>query len=96
MAPALSKSLTIPDPDVGDGDGAGEAESNGAADADASGDPDGAADADGRITVFNQEAAQIAGLNTNGAERTIDDLPAPLRDIIRTTLSSGERQEDRE
>jgi PAS domain S-box-containing protein len=55
-----------------------------------------AADADGHITVFNQEAAQIAGLNGNGGERTVDDLPAPLRDIIRTTLTSGERQEDRE
>ena len=55
-----------------------------------------AADADGHITVFNQEAAQIAGLNNNGGERTVDDLPAPLRDIIRTTLTSGERQEDRE
>src|SRR5437899_11204614 len=48
-----------------------------------------AADADGDITVFNQEAAQIAGLNTNGVERTVDDLPAPLRDIIQTTLTSG-------
>jgi PAS domain S-box-containing protein len=55
-----------------------------------------AADADGRVTVFNQEAAQIAGLNTNGGERTVDDLPAPLRDIIQTTLTSGERQEHRE
>ena len=55
-----------------------------------------AADADGQITVFNQEAAQIAGLNSNGGERTVDDLPAPLRDIIQTTLTSGERQEDRE
>jgi len=55
-----------------------------------------AADADGHITVFNQEAAQIAGLNTNGGERTVNDLPAPLRDIIQTTLTSGERQEDRE
>ena len=55
-----------------------------------------AADADGRVTVFNQEAAQIAGLNTNGGERTVNDLPAPLRDIIQTTLTSGERQEDRE
>ena len=55
-----------------------------------------AADADGHITVFNQEAAQIAGLNNNGAERTIDDLPPPLRDIIQTTLTSGERLEDRE
>ena len=55
-----------------------------------------AADADGHVTVFNQEAAQIAGLNTNGGERTVNDLPAPLRDIIQTTLTSGERQEDRE
>ena len=50
-----------------------------------------AADADGHITVFNQEAAQIAGLNTNGVERTVNDLPAPLREIIQTTLTSGER-----
>ena len=55
-----------------------------------------AADADGRITVFNQEAAQIAGLNSNGGERTVEDLPAPLRDVIQITLTSGERQEDRE
>src|SRR5206468_10826877 len=55
-----------------------------------------AADADGKITVFNQEAEQIAGLNSNGGERTVDDLPATLRDIIQTTLTSGERQEDRE
>jgi nitrogen-specific signal transduction histidine kinase len=55
-----------------------------------------AADADGHITVFNQEAAQIAGLNNNGVERTVKDLPAPLRDIIQITLASGERQEDRE
>jgi PAS domain S-box-containing protein len=55
-----------------------------------------AADADGHITVFNQEAAQIAGLNTNGVERTVNDLPAPLREVIQTTLTSGERQEDRE
>src|SRR5881275_2072372 len=55
-----------------------------------------AADADGHITVFNQEAAQIAGLNTNGGERSVNDLPTPLRDIIQTTLTSGERQEDRE
>ncbi len=55
-----------------------------------------AADADGHLTVFNQEAAQIAGLNSNGGERTVNDLPAPLRNIIQTTLTSGERQEDRE
>lgn len=55
-----------------------------------------AADADGHITVFNQEAAQIAGLNNNGVERTLNDLPAPLRLIIQITLTSGERQEDRE
>ena len=55
-----------------------------------------AADAAGRITVFNQEAAQIAGLNRNGGERTVADLPLPLRNIIQTTLGSGERQEDRE
>src|SRR5437660_11250551 len=55
-----------------------------------------AADADGHITVFNQEAAKIAAVNSNGGERTVDDLPAPLRDIIRTTLTSGQRREDRD
>ena len=55
-----------------------------------------AADADGRITVFNPEAEQITDLSADRAERTIEDLPAPLRAIIQTTLSSGERQEDRE
>src|SRR5205823_4423597 len=52
-----------------------------------------AAEADGRITVIDQKAVQIPGLNTNGREPAVDDLPAPLRDHIRTTLTSGERQE---
>ncbi len=55
-----------------------------------------AADTDGKITVFNQEAEQITGLARVNRGRIIDDLPAPLRTIIRTTLATGERQEDRE
>jgi len=55
-----------------------------------------AADTDGRITVFNQEAEQITGLARVSRGRLVDDLPAPLRTIIRTTLATGERQEDRE
>jgi PAS domain S-box-containing protein len=55
-----------------------------------------AADTDGKITVFNQEAEQITGLTRVNRGRIIDDLPAPLRTIIRTTLATSERQEDRE
>jgi len=46
--------------------------------------------------ILLQNLTTGVGLNTNGGERTVDDLPAPLRDIIQTTLTSGERQEDRE
>jgi PAS domain S-box-containing protein len=56
-----------------------------------------AADADGRITVFNQEAEQITSLSASDAlERSIDALPAPLRTILKSTLTSGEPLEDRE
>jgi PAS domain S-box-containing protein len=55
-----------------------------------------AADTDGKITVFNQEAEQITGVTRLNRGRMIDDLPAPLRTIIRTTLATSERQEDRE
>jgi PAS domain S-box-containing protein len=56
-----------------------------------------AADADGRITVFNQEAEQITSLSASDAlERSIEELPAALRSILKTTLTSGERLEDRE
>ncbi len=55
-----------------------------------------AADTDGKITVFNHEAESITGVTTLGKGRFVDDLPAPLRTIIRTTLATGERQEDRE
>lgn len=55
-----------------------------------------AADTDGKITVFNQEAEQITGVARINRGRIVDDLPAPLRTIIRTTLATSERQEDRE
>jgi PAS domain S-box-containing protein len=55
-----------------------------------------AADTDGKITVFNHEAEVITGLTKINEGRIIDDLPAPLRTSIRTTLATGERQEDRE
>ena len=56
-----------------------------------------AADADGRITVFNNEAGQITGAKSEELlDRPIDDLPESLRDLVRETLRSGERQEDRE
>lgn len=55
-----------------------------------------AADADGKITVFNQEAEQITGLSTDGVEPTIADLPSVLSEVFEETLASGERQQDRE
>lgn len=56
-----------------------------------------AADADGRISVFNREAEKITGLNAKAMlEKTIADLPGPLCEVIQATLTSRERQEDRE
>jgi PAS domain S-box-containing protein len=55
-----------------------------------------AADTDGKITVFNHEAEQITGLSKTNKGRVVDDLPVPLRIIIRTTLATSERQEDKE
>jgi PAS domain S-box-containing protein len=56
-----------------------------------------AAGADGRITVFNNEAGQITGAKSEDLlDRPVDDLPESLRELVRETLRSGERQEDRE
>jgi PAS domain S-box-containing protein len=56
-----------------------------------------AASAGGDITVFNNEAEQIIGSKAeNLLNRSIDSLPASLRDLVRETLKSGERQEGRE
>jgi PAS domain S-box-containing protein len=56
-----------------------------------------AAGADGRITVFNNEAGQITGSKSQDLlDRPIDDLPAALRDLVRETLHSAERPENRE
>jgi PAS domain S-box-containing protein len=54
-----------------------------------------AAGADGRITVFNNEAEQITG-SKDLLDRPVEDLPASLGELLRQTLRSGERQEDRE
>ena len=49
-----------------------------------------AADADGSITVFNKEAEQITDLPWQDVvDHSIDDLPAPLANAMRLTLSSG-------
>jgi PAS domain S-box-containing protein len=56
-----------------------------------------AADRNEAITVFNHEIEEITGLRS--AEllgRTIANLPEELREILGSTLSSGERQSDRE
>lgn len=56
-----------------------------------------AASAEGDITVFNDEAEQIIGSKAEDfLSRSIDCLPASLRDLMRETLNSGERQEGRE
>jgi PAS domain S-box-containing protein len=56
-----------------------------------------AADRNGLITVFNREVEQITGLTASELlSRRIGNLPEALRNILAETLSSGERQEDRE
>lgn len=56
-----------------------------------------AADSNGAITVFNREMEEITGLRS--AEllgRKMSNLPEQLREIFEVTLTSGERQSDRE
>ncbi|HSH37466.1 MAG TPA: ATP-binding protein [Chthoniobacterales bacterium] len=56
-----------------------------------------AASGDGRVTVFNREAEQITGLAAASVlEQPIDRLPTDLRDTLRVTLATGERQENAE
>jgi PAS domain S-box-containing protein len=56
-----------------------------------------AAGNDERITVFNSEAVQLAGLNSREIiNHSIDKLPPALRDALRRTLQTGESQENNE
>ena len=56
-----------------------------------------AAGTDERTTVFNNEAGQITELDAQDMlDRSIEELPPPLRDALRKTLQTGERQEDSE
>jgi PAS domain S-box-containing protein len=56
-----------------------------------------AADANGRITVFNNEAEQIIGAKSQDLlDRPIDDLPESLRELVQETLHAAERPENRE
>ncbi len=56
-----------------------------------------AADADGRITVFNNEAEQITGSKSKDLlDGSVEDLPASIRDLVQETLHSKERAENRE
>ena len=56
-----------------------------------------AAGADERVTVFNNEAGQITGLNPDDIiDHSLDRLPAGLREILCATLKTGDRQEDGE
>ena len=52
---------------------------------------------DERITVFNNEAGQITNLNSQEMlDRSLDELPDALREQLRTTLTTGESQENHE
>jgi PAS domain S-box-containing protein len=52
---------------------------------------------DERITVFNNEAGQITGLDSQEMlDHQLDELPEALREPVRKTLSTGESQVDRE
>jgi PAS domain S-box-containing protein len=56
-----------------------------------------AADANGRITVFNNEAEQIIGAKSQDLlDRPIDQLPESLRELVQETLHAAERPENRE
>ena len=56
-----------------------------------------AAGTDERITVFNNEAVQLTGLNFREIiNHSLDNLPPALRNALRTTLQSGESQENNE
>ena len=56
-----------------------------------------AAGADERVTVFNNEAGQITGLNPREIiEHSLDRLPKGLREILCETLRTGDRQENSE
>jgi len=56
-----------------------------------------AAGADERVTVFNNEAGQITGLNPREMiDHSLDRLPRSLREILSETLRTGERQENGE
>ena len=53
--------------------------------------------ADERITVFNNEAAQILGADSRKMlDRSIDSLVDPLRNALRETLQTGKGQENSE
>jgi nitrogen-specific signal transduction histidine kinase len=56
-----------------------------------------AAGADERVTVFNNEAGQITGLNPREIiDHSLDRLPDGLREILCETLRTGDRQENAE
>jgi len=56
-----------------------------------------AADADGRVTVFNNEAEQITGINSGAIlERSLNELPEPVASPLRATLKTGQGQENSE
>jgi nitrogen-specific signal transduction histidine kinase len=53
--------------------------------------------ADERVTVFNNEAGQITGLNPRAIiDHSLAQLPAQLGAILRETLRTGDRQENSE
>ncbi len=56
-----------------------------------------AAGIDEQVTVFNHEAEEITGLKPEAVlNHSLDALPEAFSELLRETLRSGERQEDRE
>jgi PAS domain S-box-containing protein len=56
-----------------------------------------AAGSDERVTVFNNEAGQITGLDPRDIiDHSLDNLPKALREILCETLRTGDRQENGE
>jgi PAS domain S-box-containing protein len=56
-----------------------------------------AVNAEGQITVFNNQAEQITGLSREQViDRPLNELPSPLDSLLRQTLRTGELQEQDE
>ncbi|MEM0896252.1 MAG: ATP-binding protein [Verrucomicrobiota bacterium] len=55
-----------------------------------------AVDREGNITVINQEAARVLGVDGNDKSVAIEDLPSPVSELLLRTLEGGSRERDLE